>query len=383
MGCNKPPSPERLLEFEQALIRHNDKTAKAAKEVGIPYSTARRWKRQIKADPVILDAARAAGISDVGLISHGWRMAKDENGNGYSVFFKNPDTGADVSLADAILETLSEDMRLPPLPVAQKTGKGLATMMGLADLHVGRNYGNRDIERDMETAVDDIVSRLPAAEKAVLIELGDLLDANDHKGVTPSSGNPCDVLRHDHLHNTQVALRIMKRAITRLAETHASVEVHMIPGNHDPTAYMAVLLALNEAFHNSKQIKIVIPRNSDEEIFRTIAWGGCGLFPHHGHNMKWPDLKNVWADQFPDSWAKARVHRAIWTAHLHHFKAQDLVGCEAKHFRTVARRQKWEIESGYFSRGTLSAETWDKERGFITGTHSHVVTPTLEEMFNS
>lgn len=342
----------------------------------------RKYLAKENADPLILAAAKAVGATDITTLDYGWSLVKDENGAGHSVHWTNPASGETVSLADAILEAIGEDLRLPPLPVAPKTGKGCATFLGLADLHVGRNYGNRDIEQDMKVAVDDIVSRLPPAEKAFLIELGDLLDANDHKGVTPSSGNPCDVIRHDHLHNTQVAIRIMKRAIYRLAERHAKVEVHMIPGNHDPTAYHAVLLALAEAFHNSKHVKIVVPKSSDEELFRVIEWGKCGMFPHHGHHMKWPDLKDVWSDQFPDSWARCKAHRAIWTAHLHHFKSQDLTGCEAKHFRTVARRQQWEKEKGYFSRGTLSAETWDKQLGYITGTHSHIITPRLEELAN-
>lgn len=329
----------------------------------------------------IMDAAVAGGVSDPQNISHFWKIAKDpETGSGYSLFIKNPHSGEKAHWADSLRETIVEEMRLPPLPVAPVSGEGVATMMGLADLHIGRNYGTRDIEEDFNFAVDDIVSRLPPAEKAYLIELGDLLDANDHKGLTPGSGNLCDVIRDDHLANTQMAIRLMKRAIYRLAEKHATVEVHMIPGNHDPSAYMAVLLAINEAFANSEQVKIFVPRDYDEELYRVIEWGECGLMPHHGDRMKWSSLKDVWADQFPDSWARCKVHRAIWTAHLHHYKAEDLVGCEAKHFRTVARRQKWEIKSAYFSRGTLSAESWHKDRGFITGTLSHIVVPRLEEL---
>jgi hypothetical protein len=49
----------------------------------------------------------------------------------------------------------------------------------------------------------------------------------------------------------------MKRVIYRLAETHKEVEVHMMRGNHDETAYMGVLLALVEHFRSSKHVNII------------------------------------------------------------------------------------------------------------------------------
>jgi hypothetical protein len=351
-----------------------------AEKTGLTFKQVRRrldgWAKIQRLDPQVAEELRKRGISDAAGLHSGWILQKEKDGSGTSLYFHLGQDQERIDFAEAMREVLTEDMRLPPITAPQACAEDVCNFVALADLHVGRNYNHSIVEADFAVCVDDLVARLPAARKAVLVELGDLLDANDHKGVTPSSGNPCDVIRHDHLANTLAAVRIMKRAIYRLAETHSEVEVHMVRGNHDETAYIAVMLALHEAFHNSPHVNIVV---SDHE-YRVIEWGGCGLFPNHGDKAKWGALKDTWADQFPQAWARCGVHRAIWTAHLHHYKEVDLVGVTAKHFRTVARRQQWEKEQAYFSRGTLSAETWHKTAGKIGGTDANIIGKTLEEL---
>jgi len=254
---------------------------------------------------------------------------------------------------------LDEVPRLSAIPKPKTKGKGYANWIALADLHIGGDYGDEYLEKDFNFAIDDLVARMPKAEKAVLFELGDLLDANDHKGVTPHSGNPCDVKRDEHLTNTQTAIRVMRRAIYRLAETHSEVEVHLIKGNHDVTAYQAVMLALEAHFENSKHVTIIV---SNEE-YRVVSWGECAAFPHHGDTAKWPTLKDVFADQYPDEWAAAKMHRIIMTAHFHHDRKNDMVGCVGEHYRTLHRANAWAKSKGLMSRGSLTAMTVHKDRG--------------------
>ena len=351
-----------------------------SEKTGLSFRQVKRCLQSVakaeRLDPQIADELRSRGVSDFAGLHSGWILQKEKDGSGTSLYFHLGPDQERIDFAEAMREVMTEDMRLPPIAAPEPRADDVCNFVALADLHIGRNYNHTIVEADFAACVDDLVSRLPSARKAVLVELGDLLDANDHKGVTPASGNPCDVIRHDHLANTLAAVRIMKRAIYRLAETHAEVEVHMVRGNHDETAYIAVMLALHEAFHDSPHVNIVV---SDHE-YRVIEWGNCGLFPNHGDKAKWAALKDTWADQFPKAWARCGVHRAIWTAHLHHYKEVDLVGVTAKHFRTVARRQQWEKEQAYFSRGTLSAETWHKTAGKIAGTDANIIGKTLEEM---
>lgn len=359
---------------EQCLILHRN--GHSNEEIGQQLSMSRHQvyrrlnsaKKHEKLDPALSAQLEAQGIVDLAGLHSGWLMNKKANGSGSSLyFFLGPD-GEKISFVDALIDALHEVPRSPLITQPDLSGAGNANWFMVADLHVGGDYGDGQLEADFNYCVDDMVSRLPKAQKAFLVELGDILDANDHKGVTPHSGNPCDVKRDSHLTNTQTAIRLLKRAIDRLAETHHEVEVHMIRGNHDPSAYIAVLLALEAHYQNVSHINIVVV----EEDFRVILWGDCGLFPHHGDTTNWRSLKDVWADQFPDEWAQAKMHRLVATAHFHHDKKADMVGATGEHFRTLHRANSWARNKALFSRGSLTAITVHKTDGEIHRTSSNI-----------
>ncbi len=366
---------------EQAACLSLKKQGKTREEIARQLNMSvpqvkRRLSAALKADrldPELAKRLAARGITDLAGLHSGWLMESKiskKGSKGSSLYFYLGPDQERIDFAEAVREVLSEIPRLPPLalgsPVLSESlqlrrerGEGYANWIALADLHVGGDYGSPQLAQDFNDAIDDLVQRMPPAEKAVLFELGDLLDANDHKGVTPASGNPCDVKRDDHLATIQDAIRLIRRAAYRLAETHDEVEIHLIKGNHDPTAYFAVMLALAEHFADVNHIRVVV---SDDE-YRVISWGKCAAFPHHGDTLKWSQLKDVFADQFPDEWAAAKTHRHIMTAHYHHERRADMVGCVAEQFRTIHRPNGWAKGRGMFAYGSLTALTVHRDRG--------------------
>ena len=352
----------------QALLNQNMSVTEIAARMQLSRHQVRRrlksQKRREKLDPALLDDLEQRGVVDLSGLHSGWLMNKDSSGSGSSLYFYLGPDQEKISFADAVRDVLCEIPSLPSISTIiprerQISGQGYANVIGLADLHVGSDYGDGQLEIDVSAAIDDLIVRMPPAEKAILVELGDLLDANDHKGVTPASGNPCDVRHNNVLENTISAIRILRNAIIRLKETHEEVEVHLIKGNHDISAYVGVLLALESYFRETPGVKIIV---TDEE-YRVIRWGQCGFFPHHGDTIKAHQLKDVWADQFADDWAACRVWRLIMTGHLHHHKSVDLVGCVAEQFRTLHRPNDWAKSRGYFSYASLCAITVHKDRG--------------------
>lgn len=328
-------------------------------------------RKREKLDPEISARLEAQGISDYAGLHSGWLIQKDKEGTGQSLYFYLGPDEEKLSFVDALMDVLTEIPKLEPIPPAQKPylGKDHANWIALADLHVGGDYGDAVLERDFRWAVDDLVGRLPPAEHAVLFELGDVLEANDHKGITPHSGNMLEVRREDHLKNTMTAIALIRWALIRLLETHQTVEAHFIKGNHDPSAYVAVMLALKEHFKDNPRINIVV---SDVE-FRVVTWGKCAAFPHHGDTLKWEALKDVFSDMFADEWAAAKAHRIIMTAHFHHDRKRDLVGCVAEHYRTLHKPNGWAKSKGLLSRGSLTAMTVHKERGEVHRTISNIL----------
>lgn len=371
------------IEAEQAHCLHLKRQGKSRSEIAAltglnMHQVKRRLSGGAKAerlDPELRRRLSSQGVKDLAGLHSGWLLDKDPStGTGSSLyFFLGPDEEK-INFADAIKDVLSEIPKLPPIPAPTVSdGAGYANWVMLADLHVGGHYGDPQLEKDFENAVDELVAGMAPAEHAVLMELGDLLDANDHKGVTPASANPCDVIRGNELLNTQTAIRLMRRAILRLLETHKTVEVQMIKGNHDPTAFIGVMVALAAHFEDEPRVWINV---SDAE-FRVIQWGMCAMFPHHGDTAKWEKLKSVWTDQFPDEWAEAKAFRLITTGHLHHDKSKDLGGCMARQFGTLHRPNAWAMGRGLFSYGALTALRVHKERGY-DGEKSANIKPMLK-----
>lgn len=372
------------IEAEQAYCLQMKRQGKSRAEIAdLTGMSLHQVKRRIagglkaeKLDPEIRRQLSAKNISDLAGLHSGWLLQKDpSSGSGSSLYFHLGPDQEKIDFADAIRDVLREIPVLPPLPAPgiQADAKDHANWIMLADLHVGGHYGDPQLERDFERAIDELVSGMAPAEHAVLMELGDLLDANDHKGVTPASGNPCDVIRDNVLTNTQTAIRLMRWAILRLLETHQTVEVQMVKGNHDQSAYIGVMVALAAHFADEPRVFINV---SDDE-FRVIQWGLCALFPHHGDTLKWVALKNVWTDQFPDEWAQAKSFRLISTGHLHHEKSHDLGGCMGRQFGTLHRPNGWAKGRGLFSYGMLAGLRVHKTRGYC-GEKVANITPMLK-----
>lgn len=342
--------------------------AEIGEKMGLSHSSVKRRlsgaKKAERLDPEIVKRLQDRGVVDLAGLHSGWLLEKDKSGSGQSLYFYLGPDEEKISFADAIINSLKEIPRLEPVKrmVESKwAGKGYANWLAMADLHVGGDYIDPATEENFNWAIDDLVGRMPPAQHAVLFELGDLLEMNDHKGITPGSGNHLEVKLGNEafLEATQIAVRLVRRALYRLLETHDTVEAHFIRGNHDETAFIAVMLALKEHFADNPRVNIVVSASE----FRVVTWGRCAAFPNHGDKLKWPQLKDVWTEEFPDEWAAAKAHRVIMTAHFHHDRKQDLVGCVGEHFRTLHGPNNWAKHRGLLSRGSLTAITVHAERG--------------------
>ena len=325
-------------------------------------------------DPDLKTRLNEKGITDFAGLHSGWLLDKDKDGSGSSLYFYLGPDEEKIDFVEAITEVLSEIDALAEVvaPKWEDRAKDLCNWLFLADLHVGGDYGEQRQSDDFKACIDDLVSRIPAAEKAVLCELGDLLDANDHKGVTPASGNPTDTVRDNHFFNTMEALRLLKYATYRLLERHQEVELHLIRGNHDETAFFAVLLALKEHYRDNPRVKIFIPTCPEEEEFRVVSWGSCAFFPHHGDKAKPEALKEVFTDQFSDEYAAAKAYRLIATGHLHNLQVKSLGSTEHRQFSTIHRPNRWARMQGYYNMGRLSVLTVHKTEGLTDETMSNI-----------
>lgn len=375
------PATKKQLEALKAYRENGNNAVTASQVLGKAPRTvqdlvrkALKWEAASQGQ---IDAVHNTGLDITGA-THGWRKVKNPDGSADSVFWRAEKAQSVTSqdLGQAITEALASVVPSAPIsgPSAILPGD-LCNFVPLADLHVGGEYGDPKYLEVVYETLDRLLTSLPLARKAVLLDMGDLLDANDHHGLTPASGNECDVIRENHLKNTIDAMNIMRFAIDRLAETHDEVEVHMLRGNHDETAYIGVMVALYAFYKENPRINIIMT----DDDFRVIPWGKCVIFPHHGDKAKWEDLKSVFSDQFPEAWAAGKFWRFIWTAHVHHDKQREMIGAVGEHFRTLAAPNRWAQLKGLFSRGGVQCITLHKEDGEVGRTKANLRPMLLEQ----
>ena len=355
------------LEALRVYREQGDNATKAANILGkAPRTVQDLVRKALKWEGVDSGVAASMAATGIGIntIKGGWRIVEEilpdgskvRNSVRYSVKDQPVDSG---DMADAIKLALADITPRGLISAPKNLPQYLCNFIPLCDLHVGGEYGDPDYLDVVFDSITELCEDLPKAKKAVLLDMGDLLDANDHHGLTPASGNECDVVRENHLKNTVDAMNIMRHAIELLLPTHEEVEVHLLRGNHDETAYIGVMVALATFYKDVPQVNIIL----SDDNFRVIEWGKCAVFPHHGDKAKWESLKDVFADQFSEAWARAKFWRFIWTAHVHHDKQRELGGAMGEHFRTLAKPNNWAQMKGLFARGSIQAVTLHKEKG--------------------
>ena len=355
------------LEALRVYREQGDNATKAANILGkAPRTVQDLVRKALKWEDVDAGVSASMAATGIGIntIKGGWRIVEEilpdgskiRNSVRYSVKDQPVDSG---DMADAIKLALADVTPRGSIVSPTNLPADLCNFIPLCDLHVGGEYGDPDYLKVVFDAITELCGDLPVAKKAVLLDMGDLLDANDHHGLTPASGNECDVVRENHLKNTVDAMNIMRHAIELLLTTHEEVEVHLLRGNHDETAYIGVMVALATFYKDVPQVNIIL----SDDNFRVIEWGKCAVFPHHGDKAKWESLKDVFADQFSEAWARAKFWRFIWTAHVHHDKQRELGGAMGEHFRTLAKPNNWAQMKGLFARGSIQAVTLHKEKG--------------------
>lgn len=113
--------------------------SKAADALGLSYGAFNnRLKKKLGPNsPEILEAAAAGGIEDPNSLSHFWKIVKDGDGNGYSLFVKNPKNGNNVRIEDLVRETVLDiPTSLADLPKREDPIAGEHLLViDLADVH--------------------------------------------------------------------------------------------------------------------------------------------------------------------------------------------------------------------------------------------------------
>lgn len=330
---------DQIRELAKTILKKNGKVnyAGIARVMGtVSMDTVRRVLLKDKFDPEILAAAAAGGIQDPANLSHFWKITKDSEGNGYSLFVKNPVTGEDVaSVMRNAFEALKEDLqRAEPVPAPSLTNANLLSQYTITDLHLGALAWNEETgggdydlhigERLIINWFSAAIAQSPAAKRAVFAQLGDFLHYDSFKSITPEHGHLLDSdSRYPKM--VRAAIRIVRTVIRMLLEKHEQVDVIMCDANHDPAGGVW-LREMFAAFYEEEQ-RVNVDTNPG--TYSVIEHGDVSLFYHHGHRRGTKNVDSILVGKYRKVYGRTTYSYAH-TGHKHsdELKTTDLMKVE-------------------------------------------------------
>jgi hypothetical protein len=267
----------------------------------------------------------------------------------------------------AIVEHVKEYVRPSESTTCpEKVDEDLLVVYPLGDPHigllawaneVGEHFDLRIAERELAECMRQLVARSPAAEEAIVCNLGDFWHAQDDNQRTPRAGHKLDVDGRSGKVG-RVGLALFKTLIDAALTKHARVKVRSIPGNHDPQATFWLPEYCRAAYSCD-------PRVTVEDAFNPYqydAFGNVLLGWAHGDGAKLTALGEIMATDVPELWGAA-AYRYWNTGHVHHWAQLELRGCVVDTHRTLAGRDAWTHHSGYRSGRALKAIAYHRDYG--------------------
>lgn len=389
---------QRAVEVRQRHIAHSD----AAKEMGVPATTFRYWMKRaaqyglLGTKPVLEGfeiKSTSAQIGPNGEIQREWIQQTQERGDDFEVpaghvvkgvsalvdsdnrvvqqWIKTKIEESLSDVTDAIKSVFADYKGHAKLPPAPKYVDGeLATVYVLADHHLGLYAWSQEAGEDYDLAIGErilldtmqkLVSQAPAAETAVILNLGDFFHADNSENKTAKSGNVLDVdTRYSKV--LQTGVKLMIQCIELARQKHKKVIVRCLPGNHDPHAAVALAIALACFFEKDKAVTI----DCDSSKFFWWRFGRVFVGSTHGDTVRPEQMPGVMASRKPEDWG-ASEFRYAYFGHVHH----KSVGGGEQHgviwetFQVLAAKDAWHAAKGFSSGRSMTAITHHKAYGEI------------------
>lgn len=272
------------------------------------------------------------------------------------------------ALMDAV-QTLADPFKglANPVTLPADLDDDLLAVYPLGDPHfgmyawadeAGEHFDLEIAERDLVTAIDDLVRHAPAAKQALIVSLGDI-GHSDGNNATTTAGTRVDVdTRWSKVF--AVMVRAMRRCITRALEKHERVRVICATGNHDEMTSAVLAICLAQYYERESRVEV----DTSPAKFYWYRFGKCLLGVHHGDKTKAADLPGVMACDRTKDWGETE-HRKWYCGHVHHESVKEYPGVKVETYRTLAPKDAWHAGQGYRSGRDLRLEVWHREDGEI------------------
>lgn len=213
----------------------------------------------------------------------------------------------------------------------------------------------------LTSAITDMITRSPKADKAVLVILGDFLHFDGLLPVTPASRHVLDAdSRFTQI--VRVAIQCIRDCVTKLIEEHNEVDLLICTGNHDEGSSVWMREAFNLYYEDNQRITVI----TTPSPYYAIAHGDVGLFYHHGHKVKFESLPAKFMTICHDVFAV--THKWFGNSgHLHSARkgsaTKDFNGFEMTQHPTLAASDSYASDHGMDSQRKAFCTTFHRKYG--------------------
>jgi len=311
---------------------------------------------------------------------YGWVKTK-----GGSVYVRNPDKGAEVSIEEVredLIKSLSSYSPKIKKYKREPQSNPHALVIDIADLHVGKYasfYGtgeDYDINKAYKYAIDGVQEILHKTSgfmfDQIVFVIGNDVLHTDNTNRTTTSGTPQDTSGMWY-ENFLIAKEIYVQCIEMLLPL-ADIHIIHCPSNHDYMSGFMLADTIHSYFRKSKNITFDL----DMRHRKYYQYGANMLGFSHGDGAKMEHYPLLMANEDPMGWAETK-YRYVYLHHIHHkeqwkFKGgKDYQGVTVEYLRSPSATDQWHQKQGYqHAKKAVEAFIHSKDHGQVCRITHHV-----------
>lgn len=272
-------------------------------------------------------------------------------------------------LAAEAARALAEDIKAQaPIKAPKATQSRLCNVYTMTDCHIGmmawRAEGGEDwdlkiAEETLTRCFEQMVVSSPAADTAIIAQLGDWLHYDSLEAVTPTSKHILDADGR-FAKMVQVAVRVLRHLINCALQNHKKVILLCAEGNHDLASSVWLRIMFAALYENEKRVTVV----QSECPYYAHQHGETMLTWHHGHLKRPADLPLLSATQFPEMWG-ATKKRYGHLGDKHHLDEKEYSGMIVRQHPTLAARDAYASRHGWHALRAATGITYHETYGEV------------------
>lgn len=366
---------ERQREVVKEWERSDRNASRAAIKLGITPATVRNIVSGVKA------YASAAGFSDAWdatahvptgeyVVGRSLFLEDDSGNKAWLKTRRKLETAEKEQALKVFVEQLNSQViqaKKTHKPSAKGKSKDLLPTIIIGDSHIGmkasgqetrgRDFDSKIASAEIIAGIDHLVEAAPAAEHAMLINVGDFthIDRSIPYPQT-ANGTPMDTDSRIELIMRKAA-DTMIHGITRMLEKHSNVSVVMARGNHDSETAIAIAMILAYRYAKEPRVTILEPNG----FFTYTTFGKNLIAITHGDKAPGRRL----ADMLPrlSVWSKTS-HRYWILGHFHSKLSEQYDNSVVlERFGTLAPADSWHASKGYCSPSIMNQIVYRRSGG--------------------